>query len=320
MTQPLHVFVASLYGEERLRDLAARFPGTSFEAADPDRAPDGAARADALLFAGMTKPQLSALLRAAPHLRWIHTGSAGFDWVMVPEVGERRITLTSTAGAMTGPMAEFAMGVILRHAKRFPALEDAQARAAWEPILADELDGATLGIVGAGAIGERLAALARPFGMRVHGIKRSPSAVPGFDRGRRSGGAPELLEDADVVVLATPLTEETRGMIGRDELARLRPTAYLLNLARGALVDAPALIEALTPAAWPGAWMDAFETEPLPADDPLWRTPNLFVTPHCSYRSPRVRDRVVEEFAANLRRRLDGAPLAHTMREPDLGY
>jgi phosphoglycerate dehydrogenase-like enzyme len=320
MTAPLHVLVAELYGDERIASLQTQFPHVSFAAVAPDGpVPDGA-RADALLFAGMKKPQLSALLAQTPHLSWIHTGSAGFDWVMVPEVEARGITVSRTAGAMNGPMAEFAMGVILRHAKRFPALEAAQGRAAWEPVMADELDGATLGIVGAGAIGERLAALARPFGMRVIGTKRSPGPVAGFDAVWGADALHRLLEASDVVVLATPLTPETRGMIGAAELARLRPTAHLLNLARGALVDGAALIEALTAGRLAAAWMDAFETEPLPADSAYWRTPNLFVTPHCSYRSHRVRDRVLTEFAANLERRLAGAPLAHTMREPALGY
>lgn len=320
MTQPLHVLVAELYGEERLATLQARFPGVAFASVAPDGpVPDGA-RADALLFAGMNKPQLSALLQRTPRLSWIHTGSAGFDWVMVPEVDARAITVSRTAGAMNGPMAEFAMGVILRHAKRFPDLEAAQGRAEWAPVMADELEGATLGIVGAGAIGERLAALARPFGMRIVGTKRTPGPVAGFDEVWGPEGLHRLLAEADVVVLATPLTPETRGMIGAAELARMRPTAHLLNLARGALVDGEALTEALRARRLAAAWMDAFETEPLPSDSPFWSTPNLFVTPHCSYRSHRVRDRVVAEFAANLERRLAGAPLANTMREPALGY
>jgi phosphoglycerate dehydrogenase-like enzyme len=317
---PYRVLVAELYGPERMAALRARFPGVEFIPVAPDGPHPQAADADALLFAGMNKAQLSALLRAAPRVDWIHTGSAGFDWVVVPEVASRGITLTRTAGAMNGPMAEFALGVMLRHAKRFPELEAAQARRAWAPVMADELDGATLGVVGAGAIGERLAALARPFGMRVLGIKRSPRPLPGFDAVWGPEALHELLEASDVVVLATPLTPETRGMIGAPELARLRPHAQLLNLARGALVDGTALADALRAGRLAAAWMDAFETEPLPADDPLWSVPNLFVTPHCSYRSQRVRDRVIGEFAANLERRLGGAPLAHTMREPALGY
>lgn len=320
MTHPYRVLVAELYGPERIAQLRARFPAVDFRAVAPDGPHPQASDADALLFAGMKKPQLSALLQQAPRVTWIHTGSAGFDWVMVPEVAARGIVVTRTAGAMNGPMAEFAMGVILRHAKRFPDLEAAQARAEWAPVMADELDGATLGVVGAGAIGERLAAMARPFGMRVLGLKRSPGPVAGFDEVWGPEGLHRLLEASDVVVLATPLTPETRGMIGAAELARMRPTAQLLNLARGALVDGAALADALRSGRLAAAWMDAFETEPLPSDDPLWRVPNLFVTPHCSYRSHRVRDRVLTEFAANLERRLAGRPLAHTMREPALGY
>ena len=320
MSERLHVLVAQLYGDERIAALAARFPDVAFASVAPDGPVPDAERADALLFAGMHKPQLSALLRQTPRLSWIHTGSAGFDWVMVPEVEAGAITVSRTAGAMNGPMAEFAMGVMLRHAKRFPALEAAQGRAEWAPVMADELDGATLGIVGAGAIGERLAALARPFGMRVVGTKRTPGPVAGFDAVWGPDALHRLLSESDVVVLATPLTPETRGLIGAPELARMRPTAHLLNLARGALVDGDALMEALRGGRLAAAWMDAFETEPLPSDSAFWSTPQLFVTPHCSYRSDRVRDRVVAEFAANLERRIAGAPLANTMREPALGY
>lgn len=320
MPEAMHVLVSALYGEERAAPLRQRFPQVRFTLADHQSEPASVADANALLFAGMSKPQLSTLLGMAPRLDWIHTGSAGFDWVMVPEVEARSIVLSRTAGAMNGPMAEFAMGVILRHAKRLPALEASQARQAWEPIMAEELDGATLGIVGAGAIGLRLAQLAGAFGMRVIGSKRSPTPQPGFDAVYGADGLPRLLADADVVVLATPLTPETRGMMGAAQFALMKPTAYLVNLARGALVVQDDLIAALSGGRIAGAWMDAFEQEPLPADHPYWTTPHLFLTPHTSYRSPRVRDRVIEEFTVNLERRLRGESVLNTMREPVLGY
>ncbi len=320
MAQPLHVLVSALYGEERLSELHQRFPHTDFTLANHETDPSLVRDADALLFAGMGKPQLSTLLQRTPRLDWIHTGSAGFDWVMVPEVEQRGIVVTRTAGAMNGPMAEFAMGVILSHAKRLPDLRASQARRAWEPVMADELAGATIGIVGAGAIGLRLAELAAPFGMRVIGSKRSPTQQPGFEAVYGADGLPHLLAESDFLVLAAPLTPETRGMIGTEQLALMKPGAYLINLARGALVVQDDLIAALSSGRIAGAWMDAFEQEPLPPEHPYWTTPGLFVTPHTSYRSPRVRDRVIEEFSINLARRIVGEPLLNTMREPGLGY
>ena len=320
MSHPLSVLVAKFYGHDHLQTLRSEFPAVDFRLTASEGPTPGAERANVLLFAGMNKTQLSELLRSTPRLDWIHTGSAGFDWVMVPEVEERGIVVSRTAGAMNGPMAEFAMGVILRHAKRLPALEASQRRAAWEPVMADELRGATLGIVGAGAIGSRLAELANAFGMRVVGTKRTPGPVAGFDEVWGPDGLERLLRMSDVVVLATPLTDETRSMIGAYQLAMLRPTAYLVNLARGALVDGDALRAALGEGRLAGAWMDAFDTEPLPPEHPFWTTPNLLVTPHCSFRSPGVLDRVITEFIANLELRLAGRPVANTMREPTLGY
>ncbi|MBB6098097.1 phosphoglycerate dehydrogenase-like enzyme [Deinobacterium chartae] len=315
------VLLSHLYETHDTAPLFARFPEVRFVQLEKDaHLPARAAEADAILCGGMGKPQLSRLLRAAPRLEWIHTGSAGFDWVMVPEVTERAITVSRSAAVMNTPMAEFALGVMLAHAKNLDAMREAQTRHAWEPPMHRELYGATVGVVGAGAIGARIARLARAFGMRTLATKREAAPLEDFDAVYPPEGLEVLLAESDYLILTCPLTPETRHMIGRAQLARMKPGAYLINLARGGLIVEAELLRALQDGTLAGACLDAFEVEPLPADSPLWDAPNLRLTPHCSYRSPAIRARVVEEFAANLERYLRGEPLHNTLRHAALGY
>ncbi len=239
---------------------------------------------------------------------------------MVPEVEARSIPISRTLHAMDTPIAEFVLATMLAHVKNLARLLDAQQRRAWEPPMHDELFGKTLGIVGAGSIGTRIAGYAQAFGMRVLGTKRSPETQPGFDSIYPPTALHKLLEESDVVVLACPLTPETRHMMGYAEFQRMKPDSYLINIARGALLVEADLVRALNERLIAGACLDVFELEPLPAESPLWTIPNLFVTPHCSYRSPNVRSRVIDEFSENLTRYLSGEPVKNTMRHAALGY
>jgi phosphoglycerate dehydrogenase-like enzyme len=273
-----------------------------------------------LLYGGLTKPVLSALLNQAPKIEWIHTGTAGFDWLMVPEVEARPILISRTLHAMDTPIAEFVMATMLAHYKNLPRLLDAQQRRAWEPPIHGELYGKTLGIVGAGSIGTRIAGYARAFGMRILGTKRSPEPQPGFNSIYPPTALHRLLEESDVLVLACPLTPETRHMMGYAQFQQMKRDSYLINIARGALIVEADLIRALNERLVAGACLDVFELEPLPVESPLWNIPNLFVSPHCSYRSPQVRARVIDEFSENLNRFLSGEPVKNTMRHVTLGY
>lgn len=315
------VLISHLYERQRVDALRERFPAVRFlhlPSAPPW--PEGTDEGEALLFAGLRKPELSGLLRAAAAVRWIHTGSAGFDWVEVPEVEERGIVVTRSADVMSIPMAEFAFAAILAHVKNLEALRDSQRRRAWEPPMHAELHGRTLLVVGAGSIGARVAGLARAFGMRVLGIKRDGAPRPGFDAMYRPDRLDEVLPEADVVVLTAPATPETEGMIDAGRLKAMKRDAYLVNIARGALVVEDDLLDALRSGEIAGACLDAFAVEPLPADHPLWSAPNTFISPHASYRSPAIRQRVFEEFSENLERWLASEPLANTKKHPALGY
>ena len=315
------VFINHLYEVPHIERLRERFPDTHFvhlpkEAPWPEEIDEG----EVLLFAGLKKPQLSALLRAAPKVRWIHTGSAGFDWVAVPEVEERGITISRSADVMSIPMAEFALAAMLNHVKHLPALHDAQRRRSWEPPMHAELHGKTLLIIGAGSIGRRVGGLGRAFGMHVIGVKRDGAPVDGMDEVHPPSALDELLPRADHVVLATPLTPETEGMIDARRLSSMKARAYLVNLARGALIVEDDLVAALEEGVIAGAALDAFTVEPLPPEHRLWDTPNVFISPHASYRTPDIRARVFREFGDNLERYLAGEKVANTMRHPALGY
>lgn len=317
----MHVLVAHTYEPPRLAHLRALFPDIGFvhlPAAPPW--PDEVATAEAYLFAGLRKPELDALLKAAPAVSWIHTGSAGFDWVMVPEVETRGITVTRSHDVMSIPIAEFVLGAMLHHAKNVPKLMDAQVRRSWEPPMHLELRGKTVLVVGVGSIGRRVAGLCRAFGIVTLGVKRDAAPHESVDEMHPPAALNELLPRADFVVLCTPSTPETDGMIGAAELALMKSSAYLINVARGSLLDDDALIDALSRGAIAGACLDAYDEEPLPASSPLWTAPNLLLSPHASYRTPEIRDRVISEFAANLRRRLSGEPVVGTMRFRHLGY
>ncbi len=317
----MHVLVAHTYEPERMEQLRAAFPNVRFERL-PGGPPwsDTVRDANAMLFAGLKKPQLDDLLQAAQGIEWIHTGSAGFDWVMVPEVERRGIVVTRSMDVMSIPIAEFVLTAMLHHAKHVPHLMDAQARRSWEPPMHQELRGKTVLIVGVGSIGRRVAGLCRAFGMRTIGIKRDGAEHPSVDLMRTPDQVDEVLPEADHVVLCAPATPETRGMFDARRFALMKESAYLINVARGSLIDDDALHEALRSGTIAGACLDAYDEEPLPEDSPLWTAPNLFASPHASYRTPEIRDRVIEEFSANLRRRMRGEALVGTMRHAALGY
>jgi phosphoglycerate dehydrogenase-like enzyme len=310
-----------LYEAEHLDRLRDGFPDVRFAQLSADaNVPADGARAEVLVRCYMSKPQLKSVLEAVPGIRWIHTCTAGFDQLLIPEVVERRLLVTRSARTNNIPMAEFVLGYMLVLAKRFPAMLAAQTARTWQPPDPDDLAGKTVGIIGAGAIGVEVARRCRAFDMRVIGLKRTPAPLPEFDRIDPPDGLPRLLSESEFVLLACPLTSETRGMIAAPQLKMMQPSAYLLNIARGGLIVDDDLIRALREGWIAGAALDAFSVEPLPPDSPLWTLERAIITPHSSYRSPGGIRRGLEEFEANLRRYLAGEPLENQLKDPVLGY
>ncbi len=263
---------------------------------------------------------LHKVLAAAPSLRWQHTPSAGVNHILTPIFLERDIVLTNSAGVYAIPIAEFVLAFILNHAKQLSKLQTSQAEHSWATGLElQELTDATLLIIGAGSIGQAIAQRASAFGMRVWGTRRNPQPLPEFERVVGVNEWRSLLPDADYVVIATPLTSETKGMIDAAALRSMRPSAYFINIARGAVVDEAALLTALSEGWIAGAGLDTFSTEPLPPDSPFWSLPNVFVTPHCSGFSPQVTERIIALFLDNLTRYRTGTPLRNLV-DKQAGY
>lgn len=260
------------------------------------------------------RPVLDKVLAVAPEMRWIHTPSAGVEHLLIAPVLERDITLTNSAGVHAIPIAEFVLALLLSRAKQLPGYAAAQAEARWdrahEP---QELYEQTMLILGIGGIGQAIAERAAAFGMRVLGSRRAPRPMPGVARVVGNDGWRELLPEADYIVVAAPLTEETRGMLDAAAFAAMKPTAYLVNIARGAIIDEAALIAAIGAGRIAGAALDTFEQEPLPPESPLWSLPNVTITPHATAGSPRMRERQIALFLENLQRFRNGEPLRNVV-------
>ena len=238
----------------------------------------------------------------ATGLRLIQAFGAGVDYLM-PPVGLRpEAVIANQRGMSAEPMAEFGLTLVLALLKQLPFFVDAQRTARWERRLPERAAGKTLGVLGLGAIGLALAERAGALGMRVVGTQRAPKAHPAVARIEPPSGTESVLAESDVVVILTPLTDETRGSFGAAQLARMKPSAYLVNLARGGIVNEAALRDALASGRLAGAAFDVFASEPLPPESPLWSAPNLWITPHVAGGFPELLDVSIGLFAENVAR------------------
>ncbi|MFN8533545.1 MAG: D-2-hydroxyacid dehydrogenase [Dehalococcoidia bacterium] len=281
------------------------------------RLPDRLAGVEAILLMGPARP----VLDHAPDLRWIQLPWAGLDQILSIGVFERGIAVTNTKGLNARLVAEWGLAAILSLAKNLPRYVRQQQGRTWERHLPQSLADQTVGIVGMGTIGTELGRMAAALGMRVVGTRRTPPATPppGVDWLGGPDQLGQLLAEADFVVLAAPNTPETRRLIGASEIAAMKPTAYLVNLARGALVDEAALAGALRDRLIAGAALDVFETEPLPTASPLWELDNVLLTPHVSGMDDRHAENVLALFIENLERYVAGQPLRN-LCDPEKGY
>lgn len=302
-------------GEVTLAEWGAEFPGVEFVPTST-KEEQIAAMPGAEVFMGYGLDR-DAYLAGAASLRWIHATSAGIERIVnIPEVVASDVTVTNTRGGHAACIAEHTFGMLLLLTRRLlPAYADQQAHVWDRSGIAGgsrEVTGSTMVILGMGNIGRAIAKRALAFEMRVLGVDLFPGAVPegvtavwGLDR------LDEALRQADVFVVATPITPETRGLVNAARIGLLGPDDYLLVVSRGGIIDEAALVSALKEGRLAGAGLDVQETEPMTADDPLWEAPNLILTPHCSAASRQTGERVWSITKENLGRYLRREPLTN---------
>jgi phosphoglycerate dehydrogenase-like enzyme len=278
----------------------------SFAVRDPETLANRVGEADVLVISGLWH---NGLLDRGTRLRFIQAIGAGTDQFPRDELANRGIRLASARGVNARAVAEHAMALTLALSRRLPEARDNQTRRVWRQMIGDlsrredELAGKTLLIVGLGDIGGRLARLAKAFDMRVVGLRRNPAAGGGAaDAVHGMGELKSLLPEADFVVLSCPLTPETEGLIDADALAQMKPSAHLVNVARGRVVDEAALVEALSARCIAGAALDVTVEEPLMPTSPLWGMEQVLITPHTAGETRRYEDNVIEILRDNLER------------------
>ena len=313
------------FDPDQMDRLEAALPEGRVLRVDPE---DDAAVAAALAEAeiAILHSDLDPRFIEAPRLRWVHCDHAGLTKSARPEVFERGLIVTGSAGRSGPALAEHVMMFSLLLCARYPEFYEAQKRHQWRGLPDMDnifaLKGRTMGIIGMGNTGKALATRAKAFGMTVLGYRRRDEPAPeGVDQmycSDRGDGIEEILERSDIVALVINLSDATHHMIGAAEFARMKNSAYLVNLARGGVVDQDALISALTEGQIAGAGIDVMTPEPLPADHPLWETPNLLITPHFSAKLRDRSDRSLEMILENIRRYRTGEEMINQISREDL--
>jgi phosphoglycerate dehydrogenase-like enzyme len=305
----------------RIRATAKKFPGLLSRVEfvygdDPASLETSLPKTDVLLLSGNI--DLSRLKARAPKLRWIQSCSAGVEKLapLIPA----DVTLTNASGVHGPRGGEYGMTAVLMLNSRVPSFVTNQQAARWEQIHTTPLKGKTLVLLGVGAIGGEVARLAKRYGMRVLGVTRSGKPHKSVDRMFRPKQFAQVLPKADFVLSTLPLTPETNSLVGRAELDMLPRHAGVVNLGRGRVIDYDALMQKLHKRELSGAVLDVFYEEPLPADSPLWSTPNLIMSPHCAVDDESVYvERCLDIFFDNLKRFLGGRPLNNVV-DTRVGY
>lgn len=278
------------------------------------------ARAEIAFFSSDVFPDYSrqffSAVRKAPEMKWLHVFNAGIDHPIYAEMLARGVRLTTSSGATAESIAHTALTALLMLARGFPRWIDGQRRRAWDPIrfgdIPRDLRGQTALILGIGKIGAEIARLARALELKVIGVRRSPR-VPDdpVDELHPPQALQELLPRCDWLIITCPLTPETRGLVDAGLIARLPKGARVINVSRGEIVREDALVEALRSGHLAGAYLDVFETEPLPPESPLWDLPNVLISPHDSGAASGNEERTLAIFLDNFSRWHRGAPLVN---------
>jgi phosphoglycerate dehydrogenase-like enzyme len=268
-------------------------------------------------------PLFRAIFTKCPQLRWVHSRSVGLDRSMFPELIESPVTLTNGAGVFSPSLGEFALASILYFAKDFRRMIRNQMAGEWEQFDVQHISGHTVGIVGYGDIGRAVAVRVNAMGMKVLALKRHPHRSPSPDpfilRTYSPDQRVEMISRCDYIVVAAPLTAETRGMIAEPEFSVMKPTAVVINVGRGPVIDESALVRALSTNRIKGAALDVFDQEPLPSGHPFYKLENVLLSAHCADHTPDWLDNAMHFFISQFERFQRNEPLLNIV-EKKLGY
>jgi phosphoglycerate dehydrogenase-like enzyme len=324
---PIHVVSTLSFPDElldRLRSVSSRLVVRQQNAASADKIPHQWWDQVEVLYTFSAIPDLAR----TPRLRWVQLHSAGVNHLLDTSLWDSDVMITTVSGIHVPTLAEYALMMMLAFAHRLPRMLHYQSRAEWpsgrwRKFVPQELRGATVGVIGYGSIGREIGRLAHTFGLRVLGVRRGRTREPaGYELPELAGlpgSEPDrlvtpdqltnMLPECDYVILTVPYTSATHHLIDQTALRAMKPSAVLVNIARGAVVDEAALIRALHEGWIAGAALDVFEQEPLSGDSPLWEMDNVIISPHVAGFTPHYDDRATALFADNLRRYLAGEPL-----------
>jgi phosphoglycerate dehydrogenase-like enzyme len=262
--------------------------------------------ADTDILLSFSPPMADHVVRDAPKLKWIQALGTGVDNIVDLPSLDPEVLVTNIRGIHGPPMSEATIAYMLSLTRDMPRVVRAQDKSTWERWPAALMDGKTVGILGVGIIAEHLAPMLKAFNMTVIGISSGPRKAPGFDRMVDRRDLMRVAGELDYLVVLIPLSAETRNIVDEKLLAAMKPTAFMINMARGGVVDEPALIKALETGEIAGAALDVYAQEPLPPDSPLWKTKNLQVFPHQGGYSEGYEDRAMPIIEANMRKFLHG--------------
>lgn len=307
----VNVGVRSVVTVQHGESIPAQLSPTSLDAelrmVPSDRLAEALPGADVLFVYDFSSPALRSAWPAADSLRWVQVASVGVDAVLFDGLVHSEVVLTNSRGIFEAPIAEYVLGQILAFAKDFRRSMRGQEAGLWEHFESEPIAGKSATVVGAGPVGRAIARLLTAAGMTVRGVGRRARTDPDF--GAIGTDLYQAVAEADYVVLAAPLTEQTRGMVDAQALAAMPPHARLINIGRGELVVTDALVAALQAGGIAGAALDVVDPEPPPPGHPLWSAPNVHLTPHNSGDVVGWRDDLQQQFIANFRRYVSGEPL-----------
>jgi D-2-hydroxyacid dehydrogenase (NADP+) len=309
---PTKVLITYRMSPEQARPISETYPELKVILAT-ERATVLREVADAdVVYAGLFNAEV---FKAARKLRWVQAHSAGVDrFCRIPDFVESPVVLTNTSGVHAIPISEHVFGLMLAITRQLKVCFDAQNEKKWTEPEVGELYGQTLGVIGLGSIGSEVARKAKCFGMKVLATKREAVERPDYvDELLPATDLKRLLRESDFSVICLPLTPDTRGLIDEEALKEMKPTAWIINIARGGIIDENALIRVLKQGTIGGAALDVFSQEPLPESSELWTLSNVLITPHAAGSSPRDVERCLNIFLENIGRFVKGQPMINVV-------